>query len=84
MWIAVTYLWAIYGLTLLAFGLDKFRAGRRKRRIPERRLLWLSALGGSPAAVLGRWMFSHKTRKRGFSATLMMIVIIQAATVFLM
>lgn len=83
MWIAVTYLWAINGLTLLAFGVDKLRARRRKRRIPERRLLWLAALGGSPAAILGRWIFAHKTRKRGFSSVLMMIVIIQGAVLYL-
>lgn len=67
MWIAVIYLWIINGLTLLVFGWDKLRAGRRKRRVPERKLLWLAVLGGSPGAVLGRWMFRHKTRKRLFS-----------------
>ncbi|KUJ79141.1 hypothetical protein AVO44_11720 [Ruegeria profundi] len=83
MWIAVMYLWAINTLTLLAFGWDKARAKRRKRRVPERRLLWLAALGGSPGAVLGRWMFRHKTRKRGFSIWLFGIFLTQAAMVYL-
>ncbi|WP_424831636.1 DUF1294 domain-containing protein [Ruegeria sp.] len=74
------YLWAINALTLLAFGWDKARARRRRRRIPERRLLWLAALGGSPGALLGRWMFKHKTRKRGFSVWLMCIFGAQAFT----
>ncbi len=77
MWIAVLYLWAINGLTLVAFGWDKLRARRRKRRVPERRLLWLALLGGSPAALLGRWMFGHKTRKRGFSIRLIGIAVVQ-------
>lgn len=73
MWIAVIYLWALNALTLLVFGWDKLRARRRKRRIPERRLLWLAALGGSPGAVLGRWIFNHKTRKRRFGIWLFAI-----------
>lgn len=83
MWIAVIYLWAINTLTLMAFGLDKLRARRRRRRIPERRLLWLAALGGSLAALLGRWIFGHKTRKRGFSAWLYTITAFQAGLCYL-
>ncbi|MFY2823144.1 DUF1294 domain-containing protein [Ruegeria sp. MALMAid1280] len=74
MWIAVLYLWAINILSLVAFGWDKLRARRRKGRIPERKLLWLAALGGSPGAVMGRWIFNHKTRKRSFSMRLFLIV----------
>ena len=78
MWIAVLYLWAINALTLLAFGWDKLRARRRKRRIPERRLLGMAVLGGSPGAVLGRWIFGHKTRKRRFGLSLYAILLAQA------
>ena len=78
MWMGVFYLWAVNGLTLLAFGWDKLRARRRKRRIPERALLWLAALGGSPGAILGRWIFRHKTRKRAFSIWLFAIAAVQA------
>lgn len=77
------YLWAINALTLMAFGWDKVRAGRRKRRIAERRLLLLAALGGSPCAVLGRWIFRHKTRKRGFSVWLFGIFAAQLCTTYL-
>lgn len=84
MWIAVLYLWTINLLTLLAFGWDKARARRRKGRVPERRLLWLAALGGSPGALLGRWIFLHKTRKRGFSTWLFGIFGIQAILVYLL
>ncbi len=83
MWIAVIYLWAVNGLTLLCFGWDKVRAQRRKRRIPERRLLWLAALGGSPGALLGRWVFRHKTRKRGFSAWLFGVATLQVLALYL-
>ncbi|WP_241484071.1 DUF1294 domain-containing protein [Ruegeria sp. ANG-R] len=68
---------------MLAFGWDKLRARRKKRRVPERRLLWLAAIGGSLAALLGRWIFGHKTRKRGFSAWLYAITAVQAALCYL-
>lgn len=84
MWIVVTYFWAVNGLTLLAFGWDKLRARRRRGRVPERRLLWLAALGGSPAGVMGRWIFNHKTRKRGFTARLFLILALQGGLLFLL
>ncbi|TMV04983.1 DUF1294 domain-containing protein [Ruegeria sediminis] len=83
MWYAVIYLWAVNLLTLLAFGWDKLRARGKRRRVSERTLLWLAALGGSPGAVLGRWIFRHKTRKRGFSIWLFAIVVVQAAVFYL-
>ena len=83
MWISVMYLWMINVLTLLTFGWDKARAKRRRRRVPERKLLWLAVLGGSPAALLGRWIFQHKTRKRGFTMWLLGIVLAQSAAVYL-
>ncbi|MES0828062.1 DUF1294 domain-containing protein [Ruegeria sp. SCP11] len=83
MWIAVLYLWTINALTLLAFGWDKLRARRRKRRFPEQKLLWLAMLGGSPGAVLGRWIFRHKTRKRRFSVWLFGIFGAQACVIYM-
>ena len=57
-------------VNLLAFaacGWDKLAAKRGARRIPERRLLALCVLGGSPAFLLGMLLFHHKTRKPKFS-----------------
>lgn len=65
-------------LTFLVFALDKSRAVRgRPRRIPERRLLLLAALGGTPGAYAGRWLFRHKTRKQPFVARLHGIAVVQ-------
>jgi len=82
MWSAVIYLWLINGLTLLIFGWDKLRAAQRKRRISERKLLWLALLGGSPGAILGRWLFRHKTHKGRFTLYLFAILGIQAALIY--
>lgn len=49
-------------LTFCAFGADKARARRGGRRIAERTLFLLAALGGGCGAVLGMAVFRHKTK----------------------
>jgi uncharacterized membrane protein YsdA (DUF1294 family) len=77
--LAATALLAINLATFAAFGWDKAAARQRERRIPERTLLTLAALGGSPAALLARQMLRHKTRKQPFGTWLMLIVFVQGA-----
>ncbi len=83
MWIVIAYLWVINGLTLLVFGWDKLQARRRKRRVPEQWLLRLALVGGSPSALLGSWVFNHKTRKRGIRRWLYAIALLQAGAAWL-
>lgn len=64
--------------TILCFGWDKRCATRGLRRVPERRLLTLAALGGSPGALIARRAFRHKTRKEPFSSRLWLIATVQA------
>lgn len=68
-------------LTFLVFGWDKLAAVDGRSRIPERLLLLLAALGGSPGALLARPVFRHKTRKQPFGAWLALIVFVQVAAV---
>jgi len=82
---AAIYLALLNLLTFVIFGLDKTAAAdkvnRGRSRVPERVLLTLAALGGSPGALLARPVFRHKTRKQPFSAWLTLIVFVQVAAI---
>jgi len=69
---------AVNLVTFLMFWSDKRRASRAERRLPERRLLWLAALGGSPAALVAQRMLRHKTLKQPFATRLLIIAALQA------
>jgi uncharacterized membrane protein YsdA (DUF1294 family) len=75
------FLGALNLATFVIFGWDKAAAVDGRPRVPERALLTLAALGGSPGALLARPMFRHKTRKQPFSAWLALIAFLQAAGV---
>ena len=78
---AAVYLGVLNLATFLVFGWDKRVAAARHPRVPQRTLLTLAALGGSPAALLARPVFRHKTRKQPFSAWLVLIVFVQVVVV---
>ena len=63
----LTYLIGINILTFLVFGIDKWKARRGKWRIPEDTLIWMSIAGGSFGALVGMYLFRHKTQKRKFN-----------------
>jgi uncharacterized membrane protein YsdA (DUF1294 family) len=63
--------------TMLRFWQDKQRARAGERRISEADLLVLALIGGSPAALLARHLFRHKTRKEPFTTQLFVIVALQ-------
>lgn len=68
-------------ITFFVFGYDKWIAGGRIRRIPEK-ILWLTCLlGGSAGGLLGMYVFRHKTRKLSFQLVLAGIFLLQAALV---
>ena len=65
------WLAAVNLVTFFVFGLDKWKAKRkvkneRVRRVPERTLFLLAALGGSVGALLGMKVWHHKTLHRSF------------------
>ena len=65
------YLLVINLITFFIFGLDKWKAKYKEtheetRRVPEKTLLLLSALGGSVGALLGMRVWHHKTLHKSF------------------
>ena len=75
----VLYAVAINAVTFAAFAWNKRAAERRAWRVPERRLLVLAALGGSPGALAGQQLLRHKTRKAPFRTWLWMVAGAQLA-----
>lgn len=68
-------------LTFMAFGFDKRQARLRGRRVSERTLLFMAALGGLVGAYAGRAQFRHKTRKQPFTTVLWSISVAEAVMV---
>lgn len=68
---------AINGWTAFRFWHDKRLAIAGARRIPERDLLFLAFIGGTPGAFLARHLFRDKTRKEPFSTYLQLIGVLQ-------
>ena len=75
---ATLWLLLVNAWTVERFREDKIRAIAGDRRIPERELLHLALIGGSPGAFVARRIFRHKTRKEPFSTHLQLIAAIQA------
>ncbi len=73
------YLVIINVIAFLTFGADKRRARRDKRRVRESTLFLLAVLGGSIGALLGMYVFRHKTRHWYFCVGIPAILILQIA-----
>lgn len=70
-WIGIMSLWT-FGI----MGLDKNRAKKKERRIPEKNLWILAIFGGGIGAYLGMILFRHKTRRTSFRIDFLMLAIV--------
>ena len=68
---------AINIAALLLMAWDKRAARKRRRRVPERRLLWIAAIGGTPGIFAAIHGLPHKTRKQPFRRYLFLILAAQ-------
>ena len=57
------YLLIINAAGFLIMCVDKLLAKKEARRVPERTLLLIAAIGGSLGSLLGMLVSDHKTRK---------------------
>lgn len=61
------------------YGIDKWKAGTGRWRIPEKTLLTADLLGGWPGGLAGQRVFRHKTSKRSFQVAFWGVVAVHAA-----
>ncbi len=66
-------------LAFLLMGVDKGRARRHGRRIPEKTLFLFPLLGGALGGVAGMYVFHHKTRHWYFRFGLPALLAVQVA-----
>lgn len=76
------YLVIVSLVSLIVCVADKLLAILRMRRVPEAVLFLLALLGGSFAMFLAMLLIRHKIRKPRFMLGLPLIMILQAAVVF--
>ena len=78
------YLILINAFALVVMLADKIRAKKKLWRIPEAVLLGSAVIGGSVGAIMGMYLFRHKTRHLKFALGLPVILALQiVATVIL-
>jgi len=81
----IIYLIVINLITLLAMYIDKRKAKKAKRRIPEKTLFTLVFLGGGIGGIAGMYAFRHKTKKArfvvGFPAILILEILVAIAVI---
>lgn len=71
-------------VTLVLYGVDKFKAKHRRWRIRESILLGCALLGGGAGALLGMLLFRHKTRHWYFWAATLLGLVWQTAVAILL
>lgn len=78
----LAWLLVINLVTFFVFGIDKWKAKRKEkkesvRRIPEKTLFLLAAIGGSVGALIGMRVWHHKTLHKSFRIGIPAILALQ-------
>ena len=77
------YILLVNIFTLFAFGMDKYKAIKSQRRVPESSLHSYSFLGGIIGGILGMLLFRHKINKLKF-VSIQVIIFVFWMGVFIM
>ena len=70
------YLTTINIVAFAVYGIDKYKARHKKRRIAEATLLMLAAIGGSVGALAGMKVWRHKTKHKKFSFLVPLFIVV--------
>ena len=73
----IIYLISINIIGFLIMWLDKRKAIKGSRRIPEKTLFIITAIGGGIGTIAGMYTFRHKTKKLNFIIGLPLITILE-------
>lgn len=79
----IFYLILVSVISIIVTVWDKISAIAQKRRVPERVLLTLSAVGGSVAMLVTMLIIRHKTRKQKFMIGIPAIILLQLILILL-
>ncbi len=76
------YFLAINIVLFVVMGVDKYRAIRRRWRIPEATLFILALVGGACGGTVGMYSFRHKTKHWYFAVFFPLLALAQLALYF--
>ena len=83
LWQLVSILLAVMSVFLFVLmGLDKSKARRGARRVPEKTLFAFALLGGALGGTAGMFLFRHKTKHWYFRLGFPLLAAAQLALVF--
>ena len=74
------FFYSLIGINIFSFvlfGMDKYKARKGFRRIPEKTLVLIALCGGSIGALCGMRLFRHKTKHRLFTVGVPFILFLQ-------
>ena len=77
----VLYLILVNLVAIVITAHDKLAAVNHRRRVPEKTLMLIAALGGAPAMYLTMLVIRHKTRKPLFMIGIPLIFFLELAAV---
>lgn len=75
--IILGYLLAVNIATFFLYGIDKYKARKRRWRISEATLLMMAVIGGCIGAWAGMRLWHHKTMHKKFKYGIPVIIIMQ-------
>ena len=70
-------------VVMFIYGIDKLLAKAHKRRIRDATLLLCALFTGGVGAMFGMILFNHKTSKKKFRILVPLIIVLEAAAVYL-
>ncbi|MCK9861426.1 DUF1294 domain-containing protein [Paenibacillus sp. ATY16] len=78
----IIYLLVVNITAFAMMGMDKSYARRKKRRIPEKRLFGVSAIGGALGAWIGMQAWRHKTKHASFRVGIPLLFIFNLVVIY--